>query len=247
MYISTNTSFTCLLLSQEIRIIWNLSRWVSLFFKHCPAQLMLLYLCTCDNPKGMTATRSPSTLHPCKAELKLYSIILLIAFRWQATLVPLISPRAPQQAALNTSRFSFLVQAMWKNAGPGKAGTGTGNTLIHSPTLHTSTPEPNCCPYFKGPTGRTACHFNCVERRKYCTKFEKEWQKKKEIWKQIKSEWKCWRVRDLKQLLKAIWDRSDQLKATIDPHVRTVPAHLAHLSVQLHCHWRPHPTRQLQQ
>lgn len=59
-------------------------------------------------------------------------------------------------------------------------------------------------------------------------------------------------MRDLKQLLKAIWDRSDQLKATIDPHVhmsacphvRTLPAHLAHLSVQLHRHWRPHPTEQ---
>lgn len=142
MYISTNTSFTCLLLSQEIRIIWNLSRWVSLFFgfKHCPAQLLLLlYLCTCDNPKGMTATRSPSTLHPCKAELKLYSIILLIAFRWQATLVPLISPRAPQQAALNTSRFSFLVQAMWKNAGPGKAGWHWqySDTLPHTPHIYT--------------------------------------------------------------------------------------------------------------
>lgn len=53
----------------------------------------------------------PAPLQPCQAELKLYSIILLIAFRWQATLVPR-SPlghlnRLPT-TALNTSRFSCL-------------------------------------------------------------------------------------------------------------------------------------------
>lgn len=146
--------------SYEISLSLSLSPscWVLLLFsfKHCPAQLLLLlYLCTCHNPKGLTATLSSCTLHPCKAELKLYSIILLIAFRWQASLVPLLlsPPRAPQQAAADwlwirrVARSRSSCKPCGKMRDPARLA-GTGNT-----PPHTFTPGPHSCPYLTVPWG----------------------------------------------------------------------------------------------
>lgn len=184
-YISANTSSTCLLLSQQISSIWNISLspscWVLLLFSF-KLLLLLLYLCTCHNPKGLTATLSSSTLHPCKAELKLYSIILLIAFRWQAALaVPLLSPpRAPQQAAADwlwirrVSRSRSSCKPCGKMRDPARLA-GTGNT----PPTHL-------------PQGRTAAPTwqshgaNCLSLQLCETPkilYDKEWRKIKELWK----------------------------------------------------------------